>query len=97
MGIPNPATAEQTITNKVNRIQIVNYSKGAAYVYIEGASFTECATHTNWCAIDFSLPSGNQMYSAVLAAKMADKKISVTTNACWSTNYPRCWKITLDE
>lgn len=89
--------AEQTFNNIIEKIEIVNYENGAAYVIIKGAQFTECQNHTNWCAIDFSLPSGNQMLSTVLAAKMANKKIGITSNSCWSTNYPRCWKVHLTE
>ena len=89
--------AEQTFKGKINKLQINNYSSGAVYVILDGASFNECNTPTNWCAIDLSLPAGNQMYSAVLAAKMAGKEVSVTSNSCWSTNYARCWKVEIDD
>jgi hypothetical protein len=90
------AFSEQTFGGKVKKIEIVNYQQGAAYVYFEGASFNECSVTTNWCAIDLSLPASNQMYAAVLAAKMADKSIKVTSNSCWSIQYPRCWKVHVD-
>ncbi len=86
--------AEEYKYGSVTKIDIVNYHSGAAYVFVEGKDFTECKHHVNWCAIDFSLPSSNQMFSAVLAAKMANKPIGVTTNACWGDGgYPRCWKV----
>ena len=89
--------AEQTFGGAINNIQINNYHSGAAYVFIDGANFNECPTPTNWCAIDFSLPAADQMYSAVLASKMAGKEIRVTSNSCWATNYARCWKIHVDN
>jgi len=90
------AVAEQTFGGKVKKIEVVNYNHGAAYVYFEGANFSECAVNTNWCAIDFSLPASKEMYSAVLASKLANKEIRVTSNSCWSTNYARCWKVHVD-
>ena len=88
--------AEQTVGGKVQKVTVVNYGKGAAYVYFKGANFDECPSHTNWCAIDFSLPAAKEMYSAVLAAKIAGKEIKVTSNSCWSTNYARCWKVHIE-
>lgn len=85
--------AEQTINGKINKYEIVNYGQGAVYLYVDGAQFSECPTPTNWCAIDLSLPAANQMFSAALASKMAEKKITVTTNGCWNTNFARCWKV----
>jgi hypothetical protein len=94
MGAFHTVSGEQYASGVINRVDIVNYHDGAAYIYIEGASFDECPKPTNWCAIDFSLPSANQMYSAVLAAKMAGKEIGITTNSCWSGGqYARCWKV----
>ncbi len=91
------AEAEQTFGGNIEKIEIVNYVSGAAYIMISGATFSECPVKTNWCSLDFSLPSANQMYSAVLAAKLARKKIEVTSNGCWDTNYARCWKIHFTE
>lgn len=92
------ASAEQYASGIIERVDVVNYNDGAAYVYIENASFDECPKPTTWCAIDFSLPAANQMYSAVLAAKMAGKKIGITTNSCWSGGqYARCWKVHVKE
>ena len=88
--------SEQTFGGKIKKIEVVNYKSGAAYVYFDNVTFNECNIPTNWCAIDFSLPSGDQMYSAVLAAKMAGKEIKVTSNSCWSTTYARCWKIHIE-
>ena len=96
MGTLQYAHAEQKFLGEVEAVQVNNYSQGAAYVHIKGAKFNECQNPTNWCAIDFSLPAGNQMYSTVLAAKMAGKEISVVSNGCWSENYARCWKVILD-
>ncbi|TVZ37846.1 hypothetical protein P886_2192 [Alteromonadaceae bacterium 2753L.S.0a.02] len=88
------ANAEQSASGMIEKVDVVNYNDGAAYVYIENASFDECPNPTTWCAIDFSLPAANQMYSAVLAAKFAGKKIGITTNGCWSGGqYARCWKV----
>ncbi|MGS2717222.1 hypothetical protein ACVBE9_03545 [Eionea flava] len=92
------AFSEQTFFGKVDRIEVVNYESGAAYVYIENANFTECPKKTNWCAIDFSTKASDQMYSAVLAAKLGGHKVGVTSNACWSKGqYPRCWKVRLKD
>jgi len=88
--------SEQTFGGKIRKIEVVNYNSGAAYVYFDGVSFNECNIPTNWCAIDFSLPAAKEMYSAVLAAKMAQKNIRLTSNGCWSTNYARCWKVHVD-
>jgi len=90
------AHAEQTFVGEIEAVQVNNYDQGAAYVNIKGAQFNECQNPTSWCAIDFSLPAGNQMYSTVLAAKMAGKQIRIVSNGCWSTNYARCWKVTID-
>jgi hypothetical protein len=94
---PTSSVAEQTFTSNIEKIEIVNYVSGAAYVMLSGATFSECPVHTNWCAIDFALPSANQMYSAVLAAKLSGKKIGITSNGCWEANYARCWKIHVTE
>ncbi|WP_155247351.1 hypothetical protein [Teredinibacter turnerae] len=90
------AYGEQTFVGDIKSIHVNNYSEGAAYIFIEGSQFNECQNPTNWCAIDFSLPAANQMYSTVLAAKMAGKPIRMTSNGCWSANYARCWKVTID-
>ncbi|WP_339068556.1 hypothetical protein [Teredinibacter turnerae] len=90
------AYGEQTFVGEIKSIQVNNYGQGAAYIYIEGSQFNECQNPTNWCAIDFSLPAANQMYSTVLAAKMAGKPIRMVSNGCWSTNYARCWKVTIE-
>lgn len=97
LAAPHSATAEQTFGGNIEKIEVVNYVSGAAYIMISGATFSECPVKTNWCSLDFSLPSANQMYSAVLAAKLAGKKIAVTSNGCWDANYARCWKIHLTE
>lgn len=97
-GLSVAVQGEQYFSGEIKRIDIVNYNQGAAYLHFESAGFNECPKPTSWCAIDFSLPSGNQMYSAALAAKMAGKKIGVTTNSCWSGGqYARCWKIHVAE
>jgi len=90
--------AEQYVYGEIERIDVVNYNEGAAYIFFKNAEFNECPRPTNWCAIDFSVKSGNQMYSAVLAAKMSGKKVGITTNSCWSGGqYARCWKVHIHE
>jgi hypothetical protein len=96
LSFPFVVLAEQTRGGLVKKIEVVNYRDGAAYVYFQDQVFDECPVATNWCAIDFSLVSADQMYSAVLAAKFAQKEIRVTTNSCWADNYARCWKIHVD-
>lgn len=89
--------AEQNFTGKIKEIEVVNYLEGAAYLIFDGVSFNECPIPVTWCAIDFSLPAAREMYSAALAYKLSGKAINVTTNGCWYTNYPRCWKVNLAQ
>ena len=89
--------AEQTFHGEIEKIEIVNYASGAAYITIDGAAFSECEVKTNWCAIDFSLPAANHMFSAALATKMAGKNTRITSDGCWNTKYPRCWKVRVIE